>query len=66
MGVLSRLVIFAGFGLSTDAQPTRLIVSVRAPPGLENLKGPQGNQMEYVLSMLEKLMDGYQIQISAD
>ncbi|MGB8472471.1 MAG: hypothetical protein WCE61_00140 [Candidatus Acidiferrum sp.] len=32
----------------------------------KNLKGPLGNQMEYVLCMFEKFMNGYEIQIGAD
>jgi hypothetical protein len=33
---------------------------------LEDLKGAPGDQVEYVLCMVEKFMNGYQIHISAD
>jgi hypothetical protein len=39
---------------------------MHVPAALENLKGAPGNQIEYVLCMFEKFMNGYEIHVSAD
>ena len=46
--------------------PILSVVSVHASASLKNLKGAASNQMEHVLCMFEKFMNGYEIQISAD
>src|ERR1700689_2101109 len=44
-------------------KPIFAVVSVRVSETLENLKGPPSNQMEHVLRMFEKFMNGNEIQI---
>ncbi|MGC1727432.1 MAG: hypothetical protein WA755_18825 [Candidatus Acidiferrales bacterium] len=59
---------FAGFGnvkldgreqLRLGEKPILAVMSVHTSAALENLKGASGNQIEYVLCMFEKFMNGY-------
>jgi hypothetical protein len=57
--------LHGGEQLGLREKPILPVISVHVPAALENLKGAPGNQIEYVLCMFEKFMNGYEIQISA-
>jgi len=50
---------FEQFGFSEE--PILSVISLRVSAALEYLEGAQCNQMEYVLGMFEKFMNGYEI-----
>jgi hypothetical protein len=63
---LREVELHGGKELGFREKPIFPVVSVHASTGLEHLEGTPGNQIEYVLCMFEKFMNGYEIQISVD
>jgi hypothetical protein len=58
--------LHGGEELGFREEPILPVISMHVPAALENLKGAPGNQIEYVLCMFEKFMNGYEIHVSAD